>query len=199
MPTTPLPRRAGLRIAAVTALTAALTPLSGVPTAGAQENATIKIHTAPWDGVARTPYGDAIDEPRVCRFYLDAVNFEEVTTATYRIAAEPPAGGAAGLTGTINLANGAGHSVDLTLPDGQYRLYWTYPGATAPEREKSFTVDCRSSMSTPSPGPQGGPPAGGGGIARDEAFTTVAGAGVVGLAAVGGVMWFRLRRRTHGA
>lgn len=89
MPTTPLPRRAGLRIAAVTALTAALTPLSGVPTAGAQENATIKIHTAPWDGVARTPYGDAIDEPRVCRFYLDAVNFEEVTTATYRIAAEP--------------------------------------------------------------------------------------------------------------
>ncbi|MFF6980496.1 hypothetical protein ACFZAV_22950 [Streptomyces sp. NPDC008343] len=199
MPTTPLPRRAGLRIAAVTALTAALTPLSGVPTAGAQENATIKIHTAPWDGVERTPYGDAIDEPRVCRFYLDAVNFEEVTTATYRIAAEPPAGGAAGLTGTINLADGTGHSVDLTLPDGQYRLYWTYPGATAPEREKPFTVDCRSSMSTPSPGPQGGPPAGGGGIARDEAFTTVAGAGVVGLAAVGGVMWFRLRRRTHGA
>ncbi|WP_432195843.1 hypothetical protein [Streptomyces sp. bgisy027] len=199
MPTTSLPRRAGLRIAAVTALTAALTPLTGVPTAGAQENATIKIHTAPWDGVARTPYGDAIDEPRVCRFYLDALNFEQVTTATYRIAAEPPAGGAAGLTGSITLTNGAGHSADLTLPDGQYRLYWTYPGSTAPEREKSFTVDCRSSMSTPSPGPQGGPPAGGGGIARGEAFTTVAGAGIVGLAAVGGVMWFRLRRRTHGA
>lgn len=35
MPTTPLQRRAGMRIAAVTALTAALTPLSGLPTAGA--------------------------------------------------------------------------------------------------------------------------------------------------------------------
>ncbi|MGC9537884.1 hypothetical protein [Streptomyces sp. UG1] len=198
MPTTPLPRRAA-RIAAVTALTAALTPLTGVPTAGAQENATIKIHTAPFDGVPRTPYGDAIDEPEVCRFYLDATNFETVTSATWNIATEPPVAGGAGLSGTITLSGGAGHSADLTLPDGQYRLTWTYPGATGPERQKTFTVNCRHAMRTPPPTPQGGPPAGGGGIARGEAFTTVAGAGVVGLAAVGGVLWFRLRRRSHGA
>ena len=51
MPTTPLPRRAA-RIAAVTALTAALTPLTGMPTSGAApmapgDNGTLKIHTAP--------------------------------------------------------------------------------------------------------------------------------------------------------
>ncbi|MFJ8113008.1 hypothetical protein [Streptomyces sp. NPDC096132] len=48
-------------------------------------------------------------------------------------------------------------------------------------------------------GPHGGPPAGGGGLARDAAFGPVAGAAAVGVAAVGGVLWFRLRRRTHGA
>ncbi|EGX58379.1 hypothetical protein SZN_18106 [Streptomyces zinciresistens K42] len=205
MPTT-LPRRAGVRIAAVTALTAALTPLSGLPTAGAApmapgDNGTLKVHTAPWDGVARTPYGDAIDEPRVCRFYLDAANFETVTAVTWNIVTEPAIPSGATLNGTLNLpaGTGAGHTEDLTLPDGRYRLTWNFTGATAPNREKTFTVDCRSSMSTPSPAPQGGPPAGGGGIARGEAFTTVAGAAAVGLTAVGGVMWFRLRRRSHGA
>ncbi|KUN77191.1 hypothetical protein [Streptomyces griseoruber] len=48
-------------------------------------------------------------------------------------------------------------------------------------------------------GPHGGPPAGGGGLARDAAFGPVAGAAAVGVAAVGGVVWFRLRRRPHGA
>ncbi|WP_340381847.1 hypothetical protein U5640_35400 [Streptomyces sp. SS7] len=48
-------------------------------------------------------------------------------------------------------------------------------------------------------GPHGGPPAGAGGLARDAAFGPVAGAAAVGVAAVGGVIWFRLRRRPHGA
>ena len=203
MPTTSLPRRAA-RVAAVTALTAALTPLTGMPTSGAApmapgDNGTLKIHTAPWDGVARTPYGDAIDEPRVCRFYLDAANFETITAVTWNIATQPNVPGGATLRGTLNLAGGIGHTEDLNLPDGQYQLTWTFTGITGGERQKTFSVDCRTSMTTPPPGPQGGPPAGGGGIARGEAFTTVAGAGIVGLAAVGGVMWFRLRRRTHGA
>ncbi|MFC8783742.1 hypothetical protein ACWD6Q_21120 [Streptomyces nigra] len=204
MPTTPLRRRAA-RIAAVTALTAALTPITGLPSAGAAapmapgDNGTLKVHTAPWDGVARTPYGDAIDEPRVCRFYLDAANFETVTAVTWNIVTAPTVPSGATLNGTLNLRNGIGHTEDLTLPDGQYRLTWEFTGATATNREKTFTVDCRASMSTPSPAPQGGPAAGGGGIARDQAFTTVAGAAAVGLTAVGGVMWYRLRRRTHGA
>lgn len=204
MPTTPLRRRAA-RIAAVTALTAALTPLTGLPSAGAVapmapgDNGTVKIHTAPWDGVRRTDYGDAIDEPRVCRFYLDLANFETVGTVTWNIVTQPTIPSGATLNGTVTLNRGIGHSEDLTLPDGQYQLRWEFTGATAPNREKTFTVDCRASMSTPSPAPQGGPAAGGGGIARDQAFTTVAGAAAVGLTAVGGVMWFRLRRRSHGA
>ncbi|GHH18507.1 hypothetical protein [Streptomyces lanatus] len=203
MPTTPLPRRVA-RIVAVTALTAALTPITGMPAAGAApmapgDNGTLKIHTAPWDGVARTSYGDAIDEPRVCRFYLDAANFETITAVTWNIRTQPQVPAGATLQGTLNLAGGIGHTEDLNLPDGQYQLTWTFTGMTGGPREKNFTVDCRASMSTPSPAPQGGPPAGGGGIARGEAFTTVAGAGAVGLVAVGGVMWFRLRRRSHGA
>ncbi|MFD7691764.1 hypothetical protein [Streptomyces sp. NPDC059374] len=206
MPTTPLRRRAA-RIAAVTALTAALTPLTGLPSAGAVapmapgDNGTVKIHTAPWDGVRRTDYGDAIDEPRVCRFYLDLANFAGVGTVTWNIVPQPAVPSGATLNGTVSIdaRTGVGHSEDLTLPDGQYRLTWEFTGATAPNRDKTFTVDCRASMSTPSPAPQGGPAAGGGGIARDQAFTTVAGAAAVGLTAVGGVMWFRLRRRSHGA
>lgn len=59
-----------------------------------------------------------------------------------------------------------------------------------------FKVDCPTSKPTT---PVGGPPAGGGGIARSGAFTPVTGAAAVGLAAVAGTVWFRLRRRPDGA
>ena len=71
-------------------------------------------------------------------------------------------------------------------------------GGNPAGKQKVFKVDCPNRPNVPG-GPNGGPPAGGGGLAREAAFTPVAGAAAVGLAAVGAVAWFRLRRRSHGA
>ncbi|MFD3620147.1 hypothetical protein ACFWWT_33900 [Streptomyces sp. NPDC058676] len=215
MPTTPLLRRAGARTAALAALTAAVTPLTGMPMAGAVpmapgDNGTVKIHSAPYDDVERTPYGDPRDEPKVCKFYIDAAQFDTIQAIDWTIQTQPPVAGGAESSGAITLIGGSGHTEDMVLPDGQYKLVWTIRGGNGTGKQKVFRVDCKVQPSTSpstspslspslSPGPNGGPPAGGGGIARDEAFTPVAGAAAVGLAAVTGTVWFRLRRRQHGA
>ncbi|MFF1297727.1 MULTISPECIES: hypothetical protein [unclassified Streptomyces] len=203
MPTTSLARRAGARTAALAALTVALGPLSGTASAGAVplapgDNGTVKIHTAPYDNVKRTPYGDPRDEPKVCKFYIDAANFDPGQEITWNIVTQPPVTNGATLSGELLLPTGAGHTLDYTLPDGQYKLTWNITGGSGAGKHKVFKVDCVTPPSGPG-GPNGGPPAGGGGIARDQAFAPVAGAAAVGVAAAGGVVWFRLRRRPHGA
>ncbi|CAM5268055.1 hypothetical protein SVIOM74S_02257 [Streptomyces violarus] len=68
---------------------------------------------------------------------------------------------------------------------------WLTDRAHGVGKFKVFQVDCPASKATPTAiTPNGGPPAGGGGIARAEAFTPVAGAAAVGLAAVAGTGWF---------
>ncbi|WP_327716141.1 hypothetical protein OG381_12295 [Streptomyces sp. NBC_00490] len=203
MPTTSLARRAGARTAALAALTVALGPLSGMATAGAVplapgDNGTVKIHTAPYDSVQRTPYGDPRDEPKVCKFYIDAANFDPGQAITWNIVTQPPVTNGATLSGELALPTGAGHTLDYTLPDGQYKLTWNITGGSGAGKHKVFKVDCVTPPGGTG-GPHGGPPAGGGGIARDQAFAPVAGAAAVGVAAAGGVVWFRLRRRPHGA
>jgi hypothetical protein len=203
MPTTSLARRAGARTAALAALTVALGPLSGMASAGAVplapgDNGTVKIHTAPYDNVKRTPYGDPRDEPKVCKFYIDAANFDPGQEITWNIVTQPPVTNGATLSGELLLPTGAGHTLDYTLPDGQYKLTWNITGGSGAGKHKVFKVDCVTPPGGPG-GPNGGPPAGGGGIARDQAFAPVAGAAAVGVAAAGGVVWFRLRRRPHGA
>ncbi|KAB1977203.1 hypothetical protein [Streptomyces triticiradicis] len=47
--------------------------------------------------------------------------------------------------------------------------------------------------------PNGGAPAGGGGLARAQDFSPVAGAAAAGLVVAGGVVFLRLRRRDNGA
>ncbi|MEU5889293.1 hypothetical protein ABZ835_21005 [Streptomyces sp. NPDC047461] len=204
MPTTSLARRAGARTAALAALTVALGPLSGMATAGAVplapgDNGTVKIHSAPFGNVARTPYGDPRDEPKVCKFYIDAANFDQGQEITWNIVTQPPVANGATLSGEIALPTGAGHTLDYTLPDGQYKLTWNITGGSGAGKHKVFKVDCVTPPGGGPGGPNGGPPAGGGGIARDQAFAPVAGAAAVGVAAAGGVVWFRLRRRPHGA
>ncbi|MFF4273841.1 hypothetical protein [Streptomyces sp. NPDC001536] len=207
MPTTSLARRAGARTAALAALTVALGPLSGMPSAGAAplapgDNGTVKIHNGPLGRMDRTPYGDARDEPKVCTFYIDAANFDPGQEITWSIVTQPPVANGARLSGGIVLPDGDGHTRDYTLPDGQYKLTWNITGGSGAGKHKVFKVDCVTPPGGPGGGPggpNGGPPAGGGGIARDQAFAPVAGAAAVGVAAVGGVVWFRLRRRPHGA
>ncbi|MBK3579872.1 hypothetical protein JHN63_40020 [Streptomyces sp. MBT65] len=208
MPTSFLPRRA----AAWTALAAAATVVSGAPVAVAApgDNGDVKIHEV------GTAFTDQRNQPKVCDFYLAAFNFDTVQQVTWSIETQPSIPGGATRSGTITLATGTGQTMPVaTLPNGMYKLTWNFVGENGAGKHKVFQVDCPTPPPGGGPGggtgggtggsgggtggPNGGPPAGGGGLARDAALTPLAGAAAVGLTAVGGVVWFRLRRRPHGA
>ncbi|MFF9120955.1 hypothetical protein ACF09Y_36300 [Streptomyces massasporeus] len=130
----------------------------------------------------------------VCDFYLAAFNFDAGEKVNWTIQTHPEVPGGATRTGTFTADAGPTRAVDL--PNGQYTLTWLTDQAHGAGKFKVFKVDCPTSKPTM---PVGGPPAGGGGIARGEAFTPVTGAAAVGLAAVAGTVWFRLRRRPDAA
>ena len=225
MPTHTSPRAFGSR-AGATVVLAALAAVGSswvaAPNAAAQgENGDIRVHSV---GV---PYGVTRDEPVVCKFYLDAVNFDILPNIPYIIQAQPPLPSAATVTGVITLAGGAGHTDVIGLTDGQYKLTWVAAGAV---KEKLFRVNChdrhdeghgpggqiedhdhhQDHHEQDGPGwgrrddndpPRGGVHAGGGGLLDTAAaYSPVAAAGAVGLAAVGGAVYVRRnRRRPHGA
>lgn len=219
MPSLTLPHglraRAGATVV-LTALAASGASWVAAPAASAAgENGDIRIHRV---GV---PFGVSKDDPRVCKFYLDAVNFDALTTIPYTITPQPPLASAATVAGAIQLAGGAGHTDPLGVADGQYKITWVVAGVT---KEKVFRVNCHEANrdggrrpgdqiedrqqggggawgQNDSSGPKGGVHAGGGGLVDTAAaYAPVAGAGAVGLVAVGGVAWFRQnRRRPHGA
>lgn len=210
--------RAGATVV-LTALAAAGASWVAAPTAWAQgENGDIRIHR---EGV---PFGVPKDDAEVCRFYLDAVNFDILASITYTISPQPPLPTGATVTGAIQLAGGAGHTDVLGLAEGQYKLTWVVTGI--PPREKVFRVRCgddrregRGGRDGDGPrgdgprgeggergeegwgrgddhGPRGGVHAGGGGLVDTvAAYAPVAGAGVVGLTAVGGAVYVRRTRR----
>ncbi|MFB7506701.1 hypothetical protein [Streptomyces broussonetiae] len=222
MPTTTSPRAFRSRAGATVVLTAlAVAGASWVvaPTAAAQgENGDIRVHSV---GV---PYGVTKDEPTVCKFYLDAVNFDILPNVAYIIQAQPPLPTSATITGVIQFASGAGHTDAIGLTDGQYKLTWVAAGSV---KEKLFRVNCHDRHEDPhapngqiedhrdhrqeeGPGwarkddndpPRGGVHAGGGGlIDKAAAYSPVAAAGAVGLIAVGAAVYVRRnRRRPHGA
>jgi hypothetical protein len=203
MPTSFLPRRA----AAWTVLAAAATVAFGAPVAVAApgDNGDVKIHEV------GTPFDDQSNQPKVCDFYLDAFNFDKGQQVTWSIETQPPIQGGATRSGSLTIpenGDGSGHTMPIaTLPNGMYKLTWTFTGENGAGKHKVFKVDCPSpppggstgGIGGVTGGPNGGPPAGGGGLARDAALTPLAGAAAVGLTAVGGAVWFRLRRRPHGA
>jgi hypothetical protein len=190
MPTSTRPRRAG----ALTALAVGGAVLLGAPTAVAApgDNGDIKVHAV------GTAVNAQLNQPKVCKFYLDAFNFDVAQGITWTIEPQSAQSGTnAKLSGIITLANGAGVTENLMLPTGHYKLTWNIVGGQGAGKHKVFKVDCPNLP--PGGGPNGGPPAGAGGRAREAAVTPVAGAAAVGLVAVGGAAWFRLRRRSHGA
>ncbi|MEU0073247.1 hypothetical protein ABZ027_27400 [Streptomyces sp. NPDC006332] len=133
------PSVAGTRlgVTALTVLTAAGATWLATPTAVAAPPADdIRIHSE------QTPYGWLKDDLEVCRFYLEAVNFDALNGPyAYTITAlQPPS---YSVSDSIILTNGAGHTQTLAeLPDGQYKLTWTYPPTTGTEKTKNFRVDC---------------------------------------------------------
>jgi hypothetical protein len=209
MPTSSLQRRVGARTGAATlaALTVAGVALMGAPAAVAApgDNGDVKIHKA------TVPVDSQNNDPTVCGFYLDAFNFGGLQKVSWSIETQARVADGVALAGDIAIPpSGHGWTKDLSLPNGQYRLTWTFEGATGAGRHKVFEVDCPSGTPSPTPtptetrlgggpgGPNGGPPAGGGGVAPRD-FSPVAGAVAVGLIVTGGVVYLRLRRRPDGA
>lgn len=198
--------------------------LSGVSLMGASSAAA-----APGDsGVVRihkpgTSATDTRDETTVCRFNLAASNFApDLATIPWTIKPAPPNPNLPSLVSSLPVLNGTGTTTNLTLPNGQYQLTWTAPGAVS----KSFKIDCPQGAHGPahhgshqwqsgdsgkqwqaggSHGtPSGAVHAGGGGVPdiqnTADSSSPLAPLLVTGaLGAAGLIFVRRARRRAHGA
>ncbi|MFF9036964.1 hypothetical protein ACF090_16010 [Streptomyces sp. NPDC014892] len=199
MSTSSRPRPAGVRASAAAVLAALTVTGASLITAPAAVAAPgdpdVVIHKVGF------PFDNQRNQQLVCDFYLSAFNFPTDPTPTQRISwtidRQPPAPRTDPVaTGEITLAaDGTGHSTPVAppnaarLPNGDYVLTWRTIGGTLEEGRRDINVNC------PLAGPEGAVPAGGGGLALTQNFSPVAGAAAVGLAAVGGVAYLRLRRR----
>ncbi|MEU5217990.1 hypothetical protein AB0G79_17575 [Streptomyces sp. NPDC020807] len=192
--------------------------LTGAPSAFAApgDNGDVKIHKSGTDP------DDQRDEPKVCEFYLAAFNFDTLQEVDWSITPQPPKADDPNLSGHITLTSGKGHTEDLALPDGMYKLVWTFEGENGAGKQKVFKVDCPDTNPTPTPtptngngGPGGGPGghgkpphgpvgAGGGGsapiAAEDSSAFGIGAAVAAGLAGTAGLVLIRRsRRRDNGA
>jgi len=114
----------------------------------------VKIHQS------TTPVDDERNDPKVCVFYLDAFHFDTVQRVTWTISQQPPTGRARVSAGKIVLHHGTGHTSDMTLPDGHYKLSWTFKHEHGSAKHKVFMVDCASPSPTPTPTPSASPSSG---------------------------------------
>ncbi|MCM1948532.1 hypothetical protein NC315_24620 [Streptomyces sp. G2] len=209
----PLAAASGLALAGL----GGLALLGGAPAAFAApgDNGDVKIHNV------GTPYDDQRNEPKVCDFYLAAFNFDANQKVSWEIVPQPDKADDPNLSGQLTLPTGTGHTGPLALPDGMYKLTWTFEGENGAGKHKVFQVDCPNGGNggngnggngnggngghghhKPPHGPVG---AGGGGsaeiAAEEDASAFGVGAAVAaGLAGtVGLVLIRRSRRRNDGA
>ncbi|GLW50222.1 hypothetical protein Stsp02_58830 [Streptomyces sp. NBRC 14336] len=145
------------RACAVSAAAAAALFLA--PTAHATppgDNGTVKIHDAATDEEPRH------NEPHACTFYLDAFGFDGGQQVDWHIESWAPTAGAKGGTvksGELVLdAEGHGRTEDMTLPDGHYKLFWSFDGEHGPAKHKVFWTDCEDDDSDESAPPSGPAP-----------------------------------------
>jgi len=117
------------------------------------DNGTVKIHRS------TTPVTDRRNQPHVCVFYLDAFGFDSAQAVSWWIKSWPPTGDRSIVsTGTLTLdANGDGHTGDMTLANGHYKLFWTFAGEHGSAMHKVFRVACKATP-TPSPSPSSSSP-----------------------------------------
>jgi hypothetical protein len=160
-------RRAHITFVAGAALvTVGMTLAFGAPGAGARpvgappghgkapaavngDNGTVKIHNS------STPVTDRRNEPHVCVFYLDAFGFDPGQSVSWQIKSWPPTGDRAVVDqGTLTLNSaGDGRTSDQVLPNGHYKLFWTFTGEHGAAKQKVFWVSCPSKTPTPAPTP----------------------------------------------
>ncbi|MER5622800.1 hypothetical protein ABT061_17350 [Streptosporangium sp. NPDC002544] len=112
------------------------------------DNGDVKIHK--WT----TPEDDQRNEPHVCVFYLVGFNFDAAEQVSWEIKSWPPTGDQTTVkSGTLVLdEDGHGRTVDMTLPNGHYKLFWTFAGEHGAAKQKVFWVECEPT-STPTPTP----------------------------------------------
>lgn len=166
------------------------------------DNGDVKIHAS------TTPVTDQRDQTHVCVFYLDAFNFDTIQQVSWTIHQQPPTGHAQVSSGSITLHNGVGHTADMSLPAGHYKLTWTFVGEHGKAKFKVFwstcggkptphpshSCACSVSPSVPASGAASGKPGPGGKLAATGGET--AGWLAVGGAALaaGGALIRRARR-----
>ncbi|MGW1547011.1 LPXTG cell wall anchor domain-containing protein [Streptomyces sp. NPDC002346] len=126
--------------ALVTAVTASLLLAPSAFATPKGDNGTVKIHDAKTGEELRR------NEPKVCSFYLDAFGFDASQKVQWHIEAwanndldkgETVKTGAFALDGS-----GHGRTTDMTLPDGQYKLFWNFEGENGKAKHKVFKTDC---------------------------------------------------------
>ncbi|MEU4063735.1 LPXTG cell wall anchor domain-containing protein [Streptomyces wedmorensis] len=104
------------------------------------DNGTVKIHDS------KTGEEIKANEPKVCEFYLDAFHFDAEQKATWRIEAwanNDQDKGTEVKNGAITLdAKGHGRTEDMTLDNGQYKLFWNFDGEHGKAKHKVFKVEC---------------------------------------------------------
>ncbi|GLW67712.1 hypothetical protein Kpho02_00110 [Kitasatospora phosalacinea] len=160
-PTLPPPptgrRLRPLRAAALAG--AAVLPLTvfAAPAHAAGDNGDVKIHDS------ATAADSQNDDPKVCKFYLDGLNFDLGQSVTWHIDQQPPTGNAQVLAGNLVMPTGNARTGDLTLPDGHYKLFWNFTGENGDAKQKVFTVDCAGVGSSPPPSGSPSPVGNGGG------------------------------------
>lgn len=110
------------------------------------DNGTVKIHDASTGEELRR------NEPHVCTFYLDAFGFDGGQRVDWRIERWASSAGGKGetvLSDSLVLdASGHGRSEDLSLPDGHYKLFWTFKGQKGSAKHKVFWTKCEDSEDT---------------------------------------------------
>ena len=161
----PFSKRTRLAAAVGAAVVATgLTLAFGVSSAGAQsvagqakttapgDNGDVKIHST---GTLQT---DERNEPHVCTYDLDAFNFDSVQSVTWWIKAWPPTGDGTTIVdqGKITLdssGNGVTTPANQPLPNGHYKLFWTFDGEKGAAKHKVFWVSCPATPPTPPPSP----------------------------------------------
>ncbi|MFF3325383.1 LPXTG cell wall anchor domain-containing protein [Streptomyces sp. NPDC002889] len=133
-------------------VTAAALTLMAAPTALATphgDNGTVKIHDATTGEELRK------NEPKVCTFYLDAFGFDAGQQVDWHIEAwanNDLDKGETVRTGSLTLdADGHERTEDMTLPDGQYKLFWNFEGENGSAKHKVFKTDCDDAAETPAP------------------------------------------------
>ncbi|MDQ1010286.1 LPXTG-motif cell wall-anchored protein [Streptomyces sp. V4I23] len=122
---------------------AAALSLSAAPAAFATngDNGNVKIHDI------ATGEFDPRNNPKVCTFYVDGFKFDGAQKVDWEIQAwanNDLVKGEVVKSGSLTL-DGSGHerTGEMTLADGQYKLFWTFEGQKSnAAKHKVFKVDC---------------------------------------------------------